>query len=119
VVADLERELPHLVRDVRSFEYLPGVPADDGVRYAVVRGSLGQRAEFSVVLRPGWCLMQSRFLVGGMAAVAEGGGTCLAFYGAVRVRRLRWLRPLLRVTRAPLARGFTRRLRQRLALRIS
>ena len=119
VVADLEHELPHLVRDVRSFEYLPGVPADDGVRHAVVRGSLGKRADFGVVLRPGWCLMQSRFLVGGMAAVAEDGGTCLAFYGAFRVRGLRWLRPLLRVTRARLARDFTRRLRQRLATRSS
>jgi hypothetical protein len=119
VAADLEHELPHLVRDVRSFEYLPGVPADDGVRHAVVRGSWHKRTEFSVVLRPGWCLMQSRFLVGGMAAVAEDGGTCLAFYGALRVRSLRWLRPLLRVTHAPLARDFTRRLRQRLAIRIS
>ena len=64
--------------------------------------------------------MQSRFLVGGMAVVAEDGGTRLAFYGAFRVRRgLRWLRPLLRVTRAPLARDFTRRLRQRLAIRIT
>lgn len=118
VAADLEHELPHLVREVRSFEYLPGVPAKDGVRRAVVRGSWGKRADFSVVLRPGWCLMQSRFLVGGMAAVAEDGGTRLAFYGAFRGRGLRWLRPVLRVAHAPLARDFTRRLRQRLAIRI-
>jgi hypothetical protein len=107
VVADLEHELPYLVR------------TEDGVRRAIARGSWRKRADFSVVLRPGWCLMQSRFLVGGMAAVAEDGGTRLAFYGAFRIRGLRWLRPLLRVTHARLADDFTRRLRQRLAARIS
>lgn len=117
VVADLEHELPHLVRNVRSFEYLPGGPAADGVRRAVARGSWRKRMEFGVVLRPGWCLMQSRFLVGGMAAVADDGGTRLAFYGAVR--GVRWLRPLLRLTHGPYARDFTRRLHERLAIRIS
>ena len=46
---------------------------------ARARGRLGQHARFDVVLRPGWCVMQSRFLIGGMAAVPEAGGTRFAF----------------------------------------
>jgi hypothetical protein len=33
------------------------------------------------VLRPGWCWLQSRFLVIGMAAAAEPGGTRVALTG--------------------------------------
>jgi hypothetical protein len=43
------------------------------------------RARFDGVLRPGWCWLQSRFLLIGMAAVAEpGGGTRVALTGGVR-----------------------------------
>jgi hypothetical protein len=52
---------------------------------ARARGRLGQRARFDVVLRPGRCLMQSRFLIGGMAAAPEGEGTRFAFLGGLRL----------------------------------
>ncbi len=50
-----------------------------------VRGTLGQRARFDVVLRPGWCWMQSRLWVGGMAAREETTGTRIGFLGGLRV----------------------------------
>src|SRR5262249_1927312 len=76
--SDLERELPRLLTDVRSFE----ITSARGERMtARARGWLGQRARFDVVLRPGWCVMQSRFLIGGVAAAPQGGGTPLAFLG--------------------------------------
>lgn len=43
--------------------------------------------------RPGWCLMQSRFLIFGMAAVPEDGGTQFAGLGALRVPGARLLAP--------------------------
>jgi hypothetical protein len=46
---------------------------------------VGHSARFEVVLRPGWCLMQSRHVVGGMAAVPDGEGTRFAVLGASRV----------------------------------
>jgi hypothetical protein len=63
---------------------------------ARARGRLGQRARFDVMLRPGWCVMQSRFLVGGMAAVPEGAGTRFAFLGGLRLPGMKLLGPLLR-----------------------
>lgn len=50
-----------------------------------------------MVLRPGWCLMQSRFLIFGMAAVPEGGGTRFAGLGALRVPGARLLAPASRL----------------------
>lgn len=69
VAADLERELPAYLPDVRSWR----ITRRDGERLeALARGYVGLRARFDVVLRPGWCVMRSRFLLGGMAAVADG-----------------------------------------------
>ena len=69
VLDDVETGFPGLVPDVRSVR----VVDRDGERLRVhVRGRSGLRAPFDMVLRPGWCLMQSRFLVFGMAAVADG-----------------------------------------------
>ncbi|MFZ3472061.1 hypothetical protein ACODT3_16110 [Streptomyces sp. 4.24] len=43
-------------------------------------------ARLRIVLRPGWCWLQSRFLIIGMAAAPEpGGGTRVALTGGVRV----------------------------------
>jgi hypothetical protein len=50
-----------------------------------VRGRLGQRARFDVLLRPGWCWMQSRLWVGGIAARQESAGTRIGFLGGLRV----------------------------------
>lgn len=112
VAADLENELPRwLFPDIGSVTV---TRAGDRLE-ALVRGHSGLRARFDVVLRPGWCLMQSRFLLGGMAATDEGGATRFAFLGGFR-GPLRLLSPLsrpisTRVGNHTLAR-FTERVRQ-------
>ena len=69
VAADLEHELPAYLPDVRSFT----ITRRDGEQLeARARGYAGLRARFDIVLRPGWCVMRSRFLLGGMAAVPDG-----------------------------------------------
>jgi hypothetical protein len=68
---------------------------------ALARGRLGQRARFDVVLRPDWCVMQSGFLIGGMAAIPEADGTRFAFLGALRLPGLRLLDPVLRRPSSP------------------
>lgn len=106
VAADLENEFPHLLGDVRTMR----IVRRDGERLeALARGRLGQRARFDVVLRPGWCWMQSRFLIGGMAAVAEEGRTRFAFMGAARLPGVRLLHPLVH----PLGGAVVRRLDER------
>ncbi len=94
VAGDLEGELSHwLFPDIRSVRV---TATDDPARLvAVAQGYSGLRARFDVVLRPGWCLMQNRFLIGGMAAVAEDGATRFAFMGGFR-GPLRSLSPLAR-----------------------
>ncbi|NEA53992.1 hypothetical protein G3I60_07450 [Streptomyces sp. SID13666] len=113
VAADLEGELPHLIPGLRSFTAERAAdrrtadrradddrraaddrPSDDRLSFRAV-SVLGHRERFEVVLRPGWCLMQSRLLAGGMAAVPEGTGTRFAFFSAYRSpagAALQWLR---------------------------
>ncbi|HEY3609789.1 MAG TPA: hypothetical protein VGL06_19980 [Pseudonocardiaceae bacterium] len=93
VAADLEGEMPRwLFPDIRSVR----VAAADGDRLvARIMGHSGLRARFDVVLRPQWCLMRSRFLIGGMAATPENGATRFAFLGGFR-GPLRLLTPLAR-----------------------
>ncbi|WP_410793028.1 hypothetical protein [Kribbella sp. C-35] len=59
----------------------------DGDRVVVLaRGKRGQRARLTGQFRPGWCWLQSRFLIIGMAVAAEpGGGTRVALTGGIRV----------------------------------
>lgn len=111
VAADLERELPVLLPDVRSLDVISA----DGERLSArARGYGGLRARFDIVLSPGWCVMQSRFLLGGMAAVPEGDRTRFAFLGGFRFPGVRLLRPAL----APVGRAYAplvlNRLRDRL-----
>jgi len=109
--SDLERSLPDLLTDVRSFKIIPG----HAERFqALARGRLGQRARFDVVLRPGWCLMQSRFVIGGMAAVPEAGGTRCAFLGGLRLPGIKLIDPLLGPVAGRLARRALRRLEHQL-----
>lgn len=83
VAADLEDELPRwLFPDIRSVKVTPMSDPDRLVARAV--GHSGLRARFDVVLRTGWCLMQSRFLLGGMAAADEDGATRFALLGGFR-----------------------------------
>jgi hypothetical protein len=44
---------------------------------------LGIRGHVVIISRPGWCVLQCRFVVGGMAAVAEGAGTRIAIYRGI------------------------------------
>jgi hypothetical protein len=114
-VSDLEHELPRMITDLRSFE----ITSARGERLtARARGRLGQRAGFDVVLRPGWCVMQSRFLIGGMAAAPEGERTRFAFLGGLRIPGMALLDPLLRPVARPLALRPISRLEYRLRVRI-
>lgn len=116
VAADLEGELPRwLFPDIRSVTVTTTTDPDRLLARAL--GHSGLRAHFEVVLRPGWCLMQSRFLLGGMAATDEGGSTRFALLGGFR-GPLRLLTPATRPASArigdrALAR-FTERVDQRL-----
>jgi hypothetical protein len=116
VAADLERELQRwLFRDIRSVTVAS--TSDPERLVARVRGYSGMRARFDVVLRPGWCLMQSRFLVGAMAAVVDGDNTRFVFLDGFRgpLHRLGPItRPLSRRNGARALDRFTERVNQRL-----
>ena len=84
---------------------------------ARARGRLGQHARYDVVLRPDWCVMQSRFLIGGMAGAPDGEGTRFAFLGGLRLPGIRLLDPALRPAAQSLALGPVRRLEHRLQAR--
>ena len=60
-----------------------------------VRGHLGIRARMDAVMRPGWCVMQSRFLRVGMAAMSEDGGTRFGRLVALRLPGAALLSPLI------------------------
>lgn len=93
VAADLEGELPRwLFADIRSVAV---TASDDDRLVARALGHSGLRARFNVVLRPGWCLMQSRFVLGGMAATDEAGATRFALLGGLR-GSARFLAPAIR-----------------------
>ncbi|WP_051366743.1 hypothetical protein [Hamadaea tsunoensis] len=87
-LSDVERTFPGLVPDVRSIRHI-------GPGRVLVHGYSGLRAPFDLVLRPGWCLMQSRLLVFGMAlAPAATEGTRFAYLAGLRLPGRRLLRPL-------------------------
>jgi hypothetical protein len=93
VAADLENELPNYLRDVRSLR----ITRADGDRLeADARGYVVLRAHFDIVLRPGWCVMRSRFLLGAMAAVPDGEHTRFAFLSGVHIPAQRLAAPALR-----------------------
>jgi hypothetical protein len=111
VAADLEGELPNYLPDVRSLRVTTA--AGDHLE-ARARGWFGLRARFDGVVRPGWCVLQSRFLIGGIAAVPHGPDCRVAFLGSFRVPGLRFLSPLL----APLERVVGRMVLRRLEARV-
>lgn len=99
IAADLEHELPRCVIDVRAL----AITGHEGEHLvAMARGHLGLRARFDVVLRPGWCVMRSRFLLGGMAVVETPAGTRFAFLGGLRFPGLFLMAPALRRLGRPL-----------------
>ncbi|MER7583606.1 hypothetical protein [Kitasatospora sp. NPDC097691] len=85
VAGDLSGELPGLISGLRSFEVGPGAGGRGGRLEGVAVSVVGHRERFEIVLRDGWCLMQSRVLLGGMAAVPDGDGTRFALLAALRV----------------------------------
>ncbi|MGV9263910.1 SRPBCC family protein [Kitasatospora sp. NPDC003701] len=100
--ADLEDGLPRWLPDIREVRL--AAPREGGRRQALVIGRSRLRARFDVELEPGWCLMRSRFLLGGMAARAEPDGTRFAFLGAFRVPAGGVVGGVLRPATDPLAR---------------
>ena len=83
LLSDLEGTFCDIQPDMRRVRVLHR----DGDRLiALAHSRYGMRARFDGVLRPGWCWLQSRFLLIGMAAATEpGGGTRVALTGGVRV----------------------------------
>ena len=85
VLSDLEGELPHLIPDFRHTQVRAETAGDAGDHVELLAvGHLGQRARFDVALQPGWCWMQSRFLLCGFAITEEEDHTRYAFLGGVR-----------------------------------
>ncbi|MEU3775324.1 hypothetical protein AB0F11_19310 [Streptomyces sp. NPDC032472] len=83
VMSDLEGEFGRFQPDMRSLRVLR--VAGDRVE-ALARSKYGFRARLRGVVRPGWCWLQSRFLIIGMAASpTPDGGTRVALTGGVRV----------------------------------
>jgi len=92
VMGDLESELGRFQPDLHRVT----VTRTDGTRLeAVARSRFGMRARFDVVLEPGYCWMQSRFLLVGMAARPDPDGTLVALTGGLRVPGRAALVPLL------------------------
>jgi hypothetical protein len=83
LLSDLEGSFGEIQPDMRSVQILER----DGERtIALARSRFGMRARLEGVVRPGWCWLQSRFLIIGVAATPEpGGGTRVAMTGGVRV----------------------------------
>lgn len=75
---DFAGAMPHWLPDVHAVLMSPG--GDE----AVVVGPARLRARFDIDLHPGWCLLQSRYVLGGMAVAEEEDGTRFAVLGAVR-----------------------------------
>jgi hypothetical protein len=92
VLGDLDQGLPGLVPDVQSIR----VTELHGERFrAMIHGRSGLRAPFDGILRPGWCLMQSRFVSFGIAAAPAGEGTRFGYMAGFRLPGMRILGPLL------------------------
>ncbi|MFF3655948.1 hypothetical protein [Streptomyces olivochromogenes] len=82
LLGELEGEFGRIVPDMRGLR----VVRRDGVRVeALARSKYGMRARLRGEQRPGWCWLQSRFLLLGVAAAPDGDGTRVAFTGGVRV----------------------------------
>lgn len=81
VLSDLENEFATYEIDMK---HVTVEHTHDGL-VARARGRLGFRARFDVDLQPGWCWMQSRFLLIGFAATPVPEGTLVAATGGLRI----------------------------------
>ncbi|MFF8322981.1 hypothetical protein ACF06V_38295 [Streptomyces bobili] len=91
LLADLEGAFGQVVPDM---ERLRVVGRQGEHVEALARSRYGMRARLRGVQRPGWCWLQSRFLLLGVAAASEGPGTRVAFTGGVRLPTRAALIPL-------------------------
>lgn len=82
LLGDLENGFGQIVTDM---EHLRVVHRRGERVEALARSRFGPRARLRGVQRPGWCWLQSRFLLIGAAATPEGSGTRVAFTGGVRI----------------------------------
>lgn len=91
LLGDLEGSFGQVVPDMERLR----IVRRQGERIeALARSRYGMRARLRGVQRPGWCWLQSRFLLIGVAAAAEGTGTRVAFTGGVRLPTRAALIPL-------------------------
>ncbi|MFD8146268.1 hypothetical protein [Streptomyces sp. NPDC059708] len=92
----VERVLPAPFEEVwpvmAALDFLPDLArtrllSADGDRIEVLaRSKYGFRAHLRGFRRPGWCWLQSRFLLVGLAAAPDGtGGTRIALTGGLRI----------------------------------
>ncbi|MEU6579104.1 hypothetical protein [Streptomyces sp. NPDC046805] len=82
LLGDLEGGFGQIVTDMERLH----VVRREGERVeALAHSRYGMRARLRGVQRPGWCWLQSRFLLLGVAAAPDGTGTRVAFTGGVRV----------------------------------
>jgi hypothetical protein len=86
------RNFAEIQPDMRS---ITGLTVDGEHVSLHARSRHGFRAHLRGTVRPGWCWLQSRFLLIGMAASEEpGGGTRVALTGGVRLPRRAALVPI-------------------------
>ena len=105
--ADLETSMPRMIRDFAAVQITH--PSSTTLRMDA-RGRLGQRARFDVELRTGWCWMQSRLWVGGIAATPVATGTRIGFLGGLRLPGAAAVERLLRPATRRMARQALSRL---------
>jgi hypothetical protein len=107
---DIGTAFPELLPDVRRID----VDNRTGERFtADVTGKSGLRSRFEIVMRPGWCVMRSRFLTFAMAAVPDGEHTTFGYLTGVRFPGTRRYGGLLRPLHGVLARRTIRRFERR------
>jgi hypothetical protein len=93
VAGDLERGTPRWKKNVTGLAVL----AQEAEHLEVeIRSYLGVRMRLRAVLQPGWCVMQGRLLVVGMAAAPAGEQTRFAHFEALSLPGSGVLSPLLR-----------------------
>lgn len=111
-VSDLERSVPRFDPMVRSVQRVETDDPARGLRIVATSPVLPITTTFDVDLRDGFCWMQSRHYVVGMAAVPTAAGTHYAqVEGLLVPGRLRVVRPLLRAVVSRDVRNLTRILR--------
>jgi hypothetical protein len=83
VLADFEAGFAAVQPDMRRVHVVQQIGEQMSI---AARSRFGFRAQLHGTVRPGWCWLQSRFLVVAMAATSEPGGrTRVALCGGVRI----------------------------------